>query len=93
VSVKVAPADRPWVALDYDRERWRGRGRTVADGQAVVRFQPCNPDTPRFSGPGHVGRWTGWAGGLLVAHAGCATLLVRTTGDWQRVPVELGADC
>jgi hypothetical protein len=92
-TVKVAPEDREWVALDYDRERWRGRGRTVADGEVAVRFRPCAPDTPRFSGRGHVGRWTAWAGGLLVARAGCATLLVRTRGDWQRVPVELGADC
>jgi hypothetical protein len=92
-TVKVAPEDREWVALDYDRERWRGRGRTVADGEVAVRFRPCKPDTSRFSGRGHVGRWTAWAGGLLVAHAGCATLLVRTAGDWQRVPVELGADC
>jgi hypothetical protein len=61
-TVKVAPEDRGWVALDYDRERWRKRGRTVADGQASVRFFPCDPDTPRFSGRGHVGRWTGWAG-------------------------------
>jgi hypothetical protein len=92
-TVKVAPEDRDWVALDYDRERWRGERRTVADGEAVVRFRPCDPDTPRFSGRGHVGRWTGWAGGLLVAHPGCATLLVRTRGDFRRVPVALGTDC
>jgi hypothetical protein len=30
-TVKVAPEDREWVALDYDRERWRERGRRVAD--------------------------------------------------------------
>jgi hypothetical protein len=94
-TVKVAAEDRQWVALDYDRERWRERGRTVADGQTSVRFFPCDPDTPRFSGPGHVGRWTGWAGGLLVARDGCATLLVRAKGerDWRRARVELGADC
>jgi hypothetical protein len=95
LTVKVAPQDRDWVALDYDRERWRERGRTVADGQASVRFLPCDPDTPRFSGRGHVGRWTGWAGGLLVAREGCATLLARAKGEsrWQRVRVELGAGC
>ena len=94
-TVKVAPEDREWVALDYDRERWRERGRTVAGGQTSVRFQSCDPKTPRFGGRGHVGRWTAWAGGLLVAREGCATLLVRARGerDWRRVPVELGADC
>jgi hypothetical protein len=97
-TVKVAPANRGWVALDYDRERWRGRARTVAhgDGQAAVRFIPCDPNTPRFSSPGRpVGGWTGWAGGLLVARPGCATLLVRSESekDWRSVHVEFGADC
>jgi hypothetical protein len=75
--------------------RWRSHefepGSGPDGGDPVVRAAI----SVRFPGPttGHVGRWTGWAGGLLVAHAGCATLLVRTAGDWQRVPVELGADC
>jgi hypothetical protein len=89
MRIKVARRDRSWLALDYDRTDRSG------DGAPLVRVIPCDPDTPRFSDDGVVGEETGWAGGFVVRHDGCATLLLRRDGAqrWRRVRVGFGTRC
>jgi hypothetical protein len=86
LHVKVALRDRSWLALDYVRG---GKPRRE------LRFEPCAPDTPRFSDDGVVGNETGWAGGFVVQRDGCATLLLRREGEkpWVRVRVGFGKRC
>jgi hypothetical protein len=84
LQVKVALKDRSWLMLDYARTAGR-----------EVRFEPCAPDTPRFSDDGTVGEETGWAGGFIVRRNRCATLLVRREGEhrWVRTRVGFGTRC
>jgi hypothetical protein len=93
VIVELAPRGRARLALDFDRAEWGRDGRTLraGHGQGAVRFVPCPPEEPRFSGPGTVGPWTQWNGGLLVARAGCATLRVWRGGQpVERADVAVG---
>lgn len=93
VVVELATRGDARIALDFDREEWGREGRTLAagDGQRAVRFIPCPPDEPRFSGPGTVGRWTQYNGGLLIATPGCATLrLLRDGSRAERAPLAVG---
>ncbi len=73
VVVRVARRDRPYVALDFDVERWRQRDRTAEDGQSSVRFHACPPDTKRFSDGKPLGEWSGYPGGLIVERRRCVT--------------------
>ena len=73
VVVRVAARDRPYIALDFDVERWREGHRTAQDGQSSVRFHACPPDTKRFSDGKPLGAWTGYAGGLIVERRRCVT--------------------
>jgi hypothetical protein len=73
VVVRVAERDRPYVALEFDVERWRKRDRVAEDGQSSVRFHACPPDTKRFSDGKPLGEWTGYPGGLIVERRRCVT--------------------
>lgn len=93
VVVELSARGSARIALDYDRREWSRDGRTIAagDGQRAVRFVPCSPDEPRFSGPGTVGPWTQYNGGLLIATPGCATLRVWQDGRvLERVSLAVG---
>jgi hypothetical protein len=86
VRVKIAAADRGWLALDYSR---------AAGPAATLRAIPCDPDTPQFSRDGVVGDVTGWPGGFRVQRNGCGTVLVRREGArrWRSARVAFGAPC
>ena len=84
-------------------ERWRERGLLdpgeidrridafLADADPAVRFQPCPPGTRKFTHHDELlGPETGWAGGFVVAHPGCATLFVRRQGAAHSVRVRIG---
>jgi hypothetical protein len=88
VTVRVASSDRGWVALDYLQGRSAER---VAVADSAVRFEPCPPGTRSFSRHDELlGAKTGWAGGFVVAHRGCATLFVRREGAAHSVRVRIG---
>lgn len=88
VTVRVASRDRGWVGLDYVQGR---DARRVAEADPAVRFEPCPPGTRRFTHHDELlGPETGWAGGFVVAHPGCATLFVRRQGAAHSVRVRIG---
>jgi hypothetical protein len=88
VTVRVASRDRGWIALDYVQGR---DARRVAEADPAVRFEPCPPGTRKFTDHDEVlGPETGWAGGFVVAHPGCATLFVRRQGAAHSVRVRIG---
>src|SRR5215216_1594603 len=78
VSLAIARADRPYAAFMFVSASGR-RGRQigpyysyrVSDGTPAVRFHACRSDEPRFSGPGTVGPYTSFPGGMVVAGARC----------------------
>lgn len=87
--VAIAPRDRRHAAFLYgntlDR---RPAGRQigpywsvrVSDGQDAIALQACDEDEPLFSGPGTVGPYTAFPGGLVVAGARCVTFQVWVRG-------------
>jgi hypothetical protein len=78
VTVTVA---EPWLSLQYGTQRNDGGPLRVSEGHRRLRFAPCT-------------RATSWAGGFIVAHAGCATLRVRRDGGhWARARVGFGRRC
>jgi hypothetical protein len=84
VTLTVAAADRSWARLTYGQ---------VASATALT-LEPCDPATPRFSGGGTVGVWTGFAGGFLVKHAGCVHFTVAARGRRPRsARVGIGRAC
>jgi hypothetical protein len=95
VSVAVASRDRGWLSLEYGGTRNDGARLKVSDGRPAIRFVPCDPRTPRFSDRRPIGGETAWAGGFIVARAGCATLRVRRDGarSWRSVRVGFGRRC
>jgi hypothetical protein len=87
-TVRVASRDRGWVGLDYVQGR---DARRVAEADPAVRFEPCPRGTRKFTHHDELlGRETGWAGGFVVAHPGCATLFVRRQGAAHSVRVRIG---
>jgi hypothetical protein len=60
----------------------------------AVAFRPCEPDEPRFSGPGTVGPRTIWSGGIHARRPACVRLLVWVDGERLRdVRLPLGRPC
>jgi len=92
VTIRVAARDRGWLSLYYVVGP---QPRRVADGDPALRFEPCPPGTPSFSNHRPLGPETSWAGGFIVGHRGCATLLVRRAGARHatRVRIAFGARC
>jgi hypothetical protein len=82
--VAVAPRDRDWLQLSYARKTG-----------PVLRFEPCAPDTRRFTDGQPLGPETGWAGGFEVERPGCATLRLRRDGEtrWTTVRAGFGVRC
>jgi hypothetical protein len=95
VTVRIMVPDRAWVALDYVQQPADRRPRHVADADSAVRFTPCPRGTRSFTTGRLLGAETDWAGGILVARSGCATLLVRRAGIARaaRVRVGFGVRC
>jgi hypothetical protein len=83
VTLKVADHHRGLVALTY------GGGRR---GAPIVRFEPCPPNTPGFSG-GTVGPATSFAGGFQVRRPACVTLAVERGGRSRQLQVGFGVRC
>jgi hypothetical protein len=83
VTVRIRPLRRTRARLDFDPDEWRRPRRRIASGagQRAVRFEPCPPDTPRFTDGRPLGDQTGFNGGFLVARAGCARLVARAPGE------------
>ena len=83
VTVTIRPLRRTRARLDFDRREWRERRRRIARGagQRSVRFEPCPPDTPRFTDGRPLGDHTFYPGGFLVARRGCARLVARAPGE------------
>jgi hypothetical protein len=91
--VRLVELGRTRARLDFDRDDDRGQRRTVArgNGQRSVTFEPCPPDTPRFTDGRPIGNQTGYPGGVLVGRPGCARLVARAPGeDVVRRRVALG---
>jgi hypothetical protein len=90
-TLRVPATQRAHAALIF-RQETRSANR-IQDGDRAVRFSPCPPDTPAFSG-GTVGRTTGWAGALMVTGPRCVRLKLRVDGRRRpdlRLP--LGRPC
>ena len=51
------------------------------EGHAAITFEPCAPETPRFTDGEPVGRTTGFAGGFIIRRPGCARLVARSPGE------------
>jgi hypothetical protein len=83
VTVRLRPLRRTRARLDFDPEEWRAEGRRIAagDGQRAVRFEPCPPETPRFTDGRPIGDQTGHPGGFLIARPGCARLVAHAPGE------------
>ena len=93
VTVRIRPLRRTRARLDFDPSEWRARRRSIARGagQRSVRFEPCPPDTKRFTDGRPLGEETFYPGGFLVARRGCARLIARAPGeDVVRRRVALG---
>jgi hypothetical protein len=77
VTVAIAPADRQRAALFYRTPFPAGRrafGFRLDEGQAVVRFESCSANQPRFSGRGVVGGRTQFNGGFVFTEPQCLRL-------------------
>ena len=93
VTVRIRPLRRTRARLDFDQEEWRGDRRRIARGagQRAVRFEPCPPETERFTDGRPLGDHTFYPGGFLIAKRGCARLVARAPGeDVVRRRVALG---
>ena len=87
-TIVVAPGARRIARLEYAFDSDARRPDVAVD------FRPCEPDEPRFSGPGTVGPRTIWAGGMEVRRPACVRLLVwvdRVRLEDVRIP--LGRPC
>ncbi len=83
VTVRIEPLGRTRARLDFDPREWQRERRSIArgDGQRVVVFEPCPPETPRFTDGEPVGDHTGYNGGFLIGRPGCARLIARAPGE------------
>jgi hypothetical protein len=55
-------------------------GTASARCVSAVRFHACPAQTRRFTDGKPLGPWTGYPGGFLVDHPGCARLTVTAPG-------------
>lgn len=80
------------VAMDYRHNR--RPPRTWRDGKRVLRFAPCDPDTPTFSRKGAtVGPRTGFAGMLMADRRTCARIRVSRGGESWVARIPIGRRC
>jgi hypothetical protein len=96
VLIRIPRSVRREIALDYaaDADGNTASVRRVADGQSLVRVEPCPQNTRRFSDGGRVGPWTTFSGGFVFRRRGCYPLEVaRAGGRYQRRRVSLGKPC
>jgi hypothetical protein len=83
MSVPARFADR--IGLAYAR---------TPQPVAVVRFEPCPPDTRAFSYDGRVGNVTGFNGGFVLTRPGCYRVEVRVEGGrTHAVRIPFGYPC
>jgi hypothetical protein len=81
VTISVAEASRPALALRYTR-----------DLTSAVRFVPCPPGTRMFGDNGRLRRVTAFPGGVSFTRRGCFDLEVRVErGRTYRRTISLGA--
>jgi hypothetical protein len=96
VLVRIPRSARRDIALNYaaDRDGNTPAVQHVADGQTLVRVEPCPPRTRRFSDGRQVGPWTTFSGGFVFKRRGCYPLEVaRVGGRYVRKRVSLGKPC
>ena len=95
VRVEVAPASRDLTALVYSTPRDpRNAVDRLHEGRRAIVFRPCPEDHPRWDDRGTVGDRTDFAGGFLVAKAGCLRLLVTAgAGPARRYELPYGRSC
>jgi hypothetical protein len=88
VTVSVSSEDQAHVSLLYDPASFKDlNSYQIADGEAVVTFQPCSSGESPFGVQGP----TQFNGGFIVDGPQCATLEVRAaTGPAKRVDVAFG---
>jgi hypothetical protein len=94
--IRIPRSARRDIALTYaaDADGNTPSVRRVADGQVLVRVEPCPPGTRRFSDGGRVGPWTTFSGGFVLRRRGCYPLEVaRVGGRYLRKRVSFGKRC
>jgi hypothetical protein len=63
------------------------------DADRVLRFRPCAPGTPYFSGAGTVGPRTGYPGALIADRRKCVRVRVTRGGRRWTARIPLGRRC
>jgi hypothetical protein len=63
------------------------------DADRVLRFRPCAPGTPRFSGVGTVGPRTGYPGALIADRRKCVRVRVTRGGRRWTARIPIGRRC
>jgi hypothetical protein len=96
VFLRIPPEARDHITLDYATKR-NGAFfdvRRVADGQFVVRVNPCPPATRQFTNGRPIGRWTAFSGGFVFNARGCYPIEAsRPGGGYARRLVGFGKRC
>ena len=80
------------ASLIYDMRQFRADTVAGGGGDAAVRVKPCPPDTHRFFGRGHVGRWTLFSGGFMLEGPVCVRVQVFRAGRVWSAPVSFGTN-